>query len=606
MHLAEIKIKGFRNLQGVVVALEKGLNVLVGPNNIGKTNLFDALRVALGPTAASDGAPIRLERDDFHRSTSDAVPSATIRIDLTFKGLTNDQIAHFHEMVEPNLEDITRTTATLHFEATWNEKRGRATFQRWGGSEHRERASVSVETLQALPVTFLPALRSAEAALTPGYKNRIAHLFRDRIERQDDASSKAEKNRMVSIYDQANKDLLRLEVVDSVQKDLRGRVRSMAGSDYVEPTMSTAPPDYHRILRTLCLEFTEGPVLDVARSGLGYSNLLYIAVVLTHLGHAVEGDLPILIVEEPEAHLHPQLVQLLAKQLQVGSKDVQTLVSTHSPSLAASIDPRKIRPMFRASGRVHVGSLAKVGMDDLEARQLRRMIDATRASLLFARAAILVEGISESLLIPALAARQGFNLREQHVSVIPIVGVAFNVFRKLLGQDGLCIRVAIISDSDPALVTRDDEGNKLAWDALTPERDKNNVPVPSARAIRLREAFEKHTSVDVFTSMITLEHELAAAGRTNPKTMVDVWEGMFDGKPRTLNQTVLEEAGPELPDQALAVWRGICLSNTSGSKAEFAHHLAEDLERKKHPEFIVPDYIKNALDFVLPESTDAP
>jgi len=603
VHLAEIKVEGFRNLRNVVVGLDMGLNVLVGPNNVGKTNLLDALRVALGPTAATDGTPVQIGRDDFHRTKADDGPSSAIRIDLTFKGLTTAQIAHFHELAEPNLTDISKSIATLHFEASWDEKRGRASFQRWGGSERRERASVSVETLQALPVTFLPALRDAAAALTPGYRNRIAHLFRDRIERNT-ASAEADKEGMVAIYEEANGKLLGLDVVKAVRKELTERVEAMAGADYVEPTIAAAPPEFHRILRTLCLGLSDGPVSDVAASGLGYSNLLYVGAVLTHLGHAVEGDQPLLIVEEPEAHLHPQLVQLLARQLQAGSEEVQTLVSTHSPALAASVDPRRVRPMFKAaSGEVQVGSLSAVGMDDLEARQLERMMDMTRASLLFARAAILVEGVSEALLIPALALHMGIDLRARHISVIPIAGVAFRVFEKLLGDNGLRIPVALITDSDPALVTKDGDGEKLPWDKLTPKVDDQGKPVPSARVAKLKLTFAENPSVGVFTSSITLEHELAAAGAANPKVMVETWEGGFSGTPKTLNAGLLANADGDLAAEALIVWRGICLSNTSGSKAEFAHALTAALEAGKHADFSVPNYIADALAFVSNEAT---
>lgn len=605
MHLAEIKVSGFRNLKSVVVSLDSGLNVLVGANNVGKTNLLDALRVAVGSTAATDGIPVHLDRDDFFRTKQDEGPGGPIRIDLVFRDLTKAQIARFHELAEPNLADLAQTTASLHFESVWDDTRGRATHQRWGGSENRERAAVSMDTLQALPVTFLPALRDAAAALTPGYRNRIAHLFRDRIARMGKARAEIEQEAMVAIYEAANDQLLDLDVVKAVRVDLTESVKSMAGNDYVEPTVAAAPPEYHRILRSLCLGLADGPIADIGRSGLGYSNLLYIGAVLTHLTHAAEGDQPILVVEEPEAHLHPQLVQLLARRLQTDAKDVQTLVSTHSPSLAASIDPRRVRPMFReAANRVQIGSLQAVGMNNTEARQLERMMDLTRASLLFARAAILVEGVSESLLIPALAARMGIDLRALHVSVIPIAGVAFKVFKKLLGESGLQIPVAIISDSDPPLKTTDADGKKVPWDAVLPELE-NGVPKCSARAERLREAFEEHPTVKVFTAAITLEHELAAAGAANPRAMVSVWEAMFERTPRTLNQAALDAAGQALDAQALVVWRGICLSNTSGSKAEFAHALTAKLEQGEHSDFAVPKYISDALKFATKDLPDA-
>lgn len=597
MHLTRIHVEGFRNLSEVDVDLQPGLNVIVGPNNVGKSNLFDALRAALGPATSSDGTFVRVERDDYYRKTSDAAPAAPIRIDLTFGGLSRAQIAHFHELIEPNLDDITKTVATLHFEAEWDEQRSRSSFHRWGGSENRERGSLSAETLQALPITFLPALRDAKAALTPGYRNRLAHLFRDRVERANDPEH--EKTEMVSIYKRANDDLLALQMVSEVKSALSKRVDSMAGADYTEPTIGAASPEFTRILRSLCVGLKEGPVDDVSGAGLGYSNLLYMGTVLTHLDAPVEDDLPLLVVEEPEAHLHPQLVQLLGRHLAEGSENVQTIVSTHSPALAASIDSRKIRPMYLdTEGQATVGSLSNIGLSETEADELERMMDMTRAALLFARAAILVEGVSEALLIPALARTLGIDLSARHVSVIPVAGVAFGVFQKLLGPNGLQVPVAIITDADPPLITEDGDGNKLRWTELQPETDETESPTLSKRTSKLLETFQAHHSVKVFNSKITLEYDLAAAAPANPPAMVKVWEEMFEGKPGTLNAELLREAGEAVEDQALVVWRGICLSSTSGSKAEFAHRLCRHLAGEGESAFAAPKYIVEALAFV--------
>jgi putative ATP-dependent endonuclease of OLD family len=117
-----------------------------------------------------------------------------------------------------------------------------------------------------------------------------------------------------------------------------------------------------------------------------------------------------------------------------GASSPQTLVTTHSPTLAANIPPSRVHVLFtdQQGKRPCCSSLARAGMDQKEQSELQRMMDITRATLYFAKAAILVEGISESLLIPVLANRLGHDLAKDHISVIPICGVAFETFKKIL------------------------------------------------------------------------------------------------------------------------------------------------------------------------------
>src|SRR5205823_9093955 len=99
MHLACIDIKNFRSLKDLRVDLQPGLNVLVGRNNTGKTNLLQAIRHAIGPSA-SRGDALWLERDDFYKTGPADATERTIAITLTFSDLTEEQRAYFYEIVD--------------------------------------------------------------------------------------------------------------------------------------------------------------------------------------------------------------------------------------------------------------------------------------------------------------------------------------------------------------------------------------------------------------------------------------------------------------------------------------------------------------------------
>ena len=135
------------------------------------------------------------------------------------------------------------------------------------------------------------------------------------------------------------------------------------------------------------------------------------------------------------------------------------------------------------------------GLDDKQLAYLRRFLDVTKASLFFARAVILVEGVAEQLLVPVIAERLGRPLAPNGVAVINIGGVAFPPFTDLFADDKLPYRLAVISDADGQPDDDELEGEQPSLSPrarLLVERAGDNVTVCLAKR--------------------TLEHDLALAG----------------------------------------------------------------------------------------------
>lgn len=596
MYLSLIEIKNFRSLKELRVELQPGLNVLVGRNNTGKTNLLQAIRHAIGPNG-SRGDALWLDRDDFYKESSHDETERTISITLTFSDLSEDQRAFFYEIVDFDLADLTKSKAIVRFEASWPKKKRRASIKRTGGPMVAESPEVPAELLSSLPITFLPALRDAEGALAPGYRNRLALLLRDLAERKGGDT----KDEIEEIYSTANEQLEGHDLIKSTKKSLQDTTRDLAGTDYCPSSIKAAEIEFDKILRSLQVQMDGVPIGSLHANGLGYNNLLYIAVVLEHLKSSDVNECPLFLVEEPEAHLHPQLTILLAEYLAnktPGASTPQTIVTTHSPTLAANVPPNRVHVLFvnQASKELRCNSVAKSKMNEKEEHALQRMMDITRATLYFAKAVILVEGISESLLIPVLAKRLGHDLAKLHISVIPICGVAFETFKKLLNSKILGIPVAIVTDADPP-ITRGD-----SWQKDKPESVDKAFKL-SDRTQNLKNAFFEHETVEVFHSELTLEYDLAKAGDENAKTMAQAWEECFIGTPGTFNQQLVAKAAPLREEKAMAAWRGICRAENTGSKAAFAHRLAAILDEKNNggfkAEFEVPGYLKNAIGHVV-------
>ena len=156
----------------------------------------------------------------------------------------------------------------------------------------------------------------------------------------------------------------------------------------------------------------------------------------------------------------------------------------------------------------------------------------------------------------------------------------------------------MVTGGDPRIERKNDN-----WEADQPKRDGAAFEVCD-RAKNLEILFDKHQTVRVFLSQVTLEYDLAAAGDTNADIMACAWEGCFEGTPGTFNQKRVEQAGAVLTEKALAAWRGICRASPAVGKAEFVHRLSamlagEDGSKTCPEKFTVPTYLKDAIEYVV-------
>ena len=529
MYLSTVEVKNFRSLRDLRTDFHPGLNVLVGRNNTGKSNLLRAIRQALG-SSASRGDALWLERDDFYKECPEDCSDRVIQITLTFVDLSEQQCAHFYEILDFDLSDIRKSKAIIRYEAAWPKGRRQATVKRTGGSKTLESPEVPSRILESLPITFLPALRDAEAALAPGFRSRSALLLQDLAARYGSTA----EGEIVDIFKKANEDLEGHSLIKGTRDSLRSTTKSLAGNDYTASAIKASGLPFEKILRNLQVQMDGAPIGELDANGLGYNNLLYMAVVLEHLKDPYPTENPLFLIEEPEAHLHPQLTMLLADYLATntpGNRAPQTIVTTHSPTLAANVPPSRVHVLFTSprTQQTQCNAVSTARMDAKEDGQLQRMMDITRATLYFAKAAILVEGISEALLVPVLAKRLRYDLTKLHISVIPICGVAFETYGKLLGPDVLGIPIAIVTDADPPVPTI---GN---WKDAVPESENGAFRL-SNRTKKLINLFAGHPSVRVFHSQLTLEYDMAEAGDGNALAMADTWESCFVGTAGTFNR----------------------------------------------------------------------
>ncbi|MBM3116420.1 ATP-dependent nuclease [Jeongeupia naejangsanensis] len=437
MYLKRIRACNFRVFGDGTTApelnweLNPGLNILVGENDAGKTGIVDAIRQVLLTTSYES---VRLYEQDFHINGSNRAQS--LFIEATLSGLSKEQEGAVLEWLTLEDDDTCSLIVHLHgkFFPAQATKRARADIIVRAGKDGAG-PEIGYAVRELIRATYLRPLRDAEAELRPGRQSRLSQILAAHNDIAGQEVNDFSKNspgtvpdNLVGLMAFAQHHLGEHKVIKGVQEDINNNYLSkfsFAGDKLesrirIAPDLSLAP-----ILEKFELSLLPGGSVhpdERCIRGLGYNNALFMATELVLLR---DGDeLALLLVEEPEAHLHPQLQDRVMDLLKQHSKEVpdeervQVVMTTHSPSLVSSADIETMTMVHK--GQTYPLASGHTKLQKTDYSFLQRFIDATKANLFFARGVMMVEGPAEAILLPTLADACGRSFSKHGVSIVNV------------------------------------------------------------------------------------------------------------------------------------------------------------------------------------------
>jgi len=507
MYISKIHIQNYRIFNDFTMEFHKGLNVIIGSNNSGKTGLLYAIKLLRSPADISiddfnknnllnyatlyieDAPSITIKYNIVHKISEDDTDDESIIRLLPFLGMKEIAGSRTEKNGVAEYNIYAQVKAAYSLDAKLLDEYKKAVseiknfddymfvLKRFVGSHYSwsytngksETKAELKDATDIFEIRFIGAERTSEEV-------------RKETKREIESYTKDSKN--VAGFDKFRKDVsdeLKALLAPSITKlsDLFENEKNAIGLEKGNVSIASNVRADFSLADSYVTEVKDtqaGYTVPLQYNGLGYNNLIniYMLIKLTEIQKG--KDFRILCLEEPEAHLHPAMQYKLFKYLRELDKtddlNQQIFVTTHSCNISAVAG---IDNMFMIS-YTRSGECSKGCQQNLSDQfrdkdgtknkatakdHLTKFLDVTRSDMLFADKVILVEGIAEKLLMPMFMERCGCPYEDEHISIVEIGGKHFEHFVELFNGNAVKKKVLCITDKDFKWI--DDDGRMRSF-----------------------------------------------------------------------------------------------------------------------------------------------
>lgn len=653
LFISRVKIKNYRNFKDVDVRLGHK-QIIIGENNVGKTNFLKALQLILDPTLSDEDR--MLEESDFNDTLVNPMENKEeIVIEVYIENYSNNKtiLTVFQDATVKNEKGKEVLKLTYRFfpyiddagniEYQYNIFKGNDETKKFGSYERKY-----------LNLKVIKALRDVESEIRNSRTSPIQRMLKDYAIDKKDLEHIAEE------YRKNGEEILNLDELVDLTNNINKRFGAILGSDDFDVSLQAMEISPGRVLSSLKLLMAQRNTSDIS---LGLNNILYISMILQMLqdktvpslikedkynelivlaggdivkdtyeqsqnrnyflkegisdvqhkklysfmskNMPISNAVTILAIEEPEAHLHPVNQRLIYKDV-IQNSNNSVLLTTHSTHITAIAPINSIVHLHNDGTKgTEIHATAAMPMDEGEFLDVERYLDVKRGEIYLGKAVLLVEGIAEEYLVPRFAELLGKPLDEKGIIVCNINCTNFTPYVKLLHS--LAIPYAVITDGDFYVINDKDEREYHKMDTEeTADRGWLGMEIIESMVSQLNLNGENEIPEDIdkldelfkelglFVGYYTFEVDMmvkAAAKKASKEENLNVICDLFSD---LTTGGIVQKRNFKTEIMSGEYWK--CLRKIEGNgigKGRFSQKFAH-VCKKEH----IPTYIKEAIEYI--------
>jgi putative ATP-dependent endonuclease of the OLD family len=483
MRITRLFVQNFRSIENLSFEVPQ-ICALIGPNNAGKSNILESLRRVLGTSWVSVSS---FSSDDVFMRDAERAVTITCGIDppvpyRRFKGAPPTSI---HALsFEYTRYKIGERKGEPRLEQSCHDAKGQPptvlTKAPKKGEAHRYERLVGIpsEVREAIPLIYIGTNRSLREQLPSARYSLLRQIFEDIDRRlhdpQDTVTIKRDNGTEETVprldrfreLMQSALALLRTDYFNRVETIIKNKVLQQLGFDPVKDTdkidLYFTPIDSFDFYKSLDLLITEGGfTVSAQEMGEGMQNAIVLAVLQAFEETQKQGA--ILLIEEPEMFLHPQMQRSLYKTLRRIGENNQVIYTTHSPHFVAVPDYNDVVLVRKHAGSTNVTRSA-LPTDSARREKLIKELDPERNELFFATRLLIVEGDTEKLALPEYAEALGIDLDQAGATIIEVGGKR-NLMEFARIAISLRIPTGVVYDKDSSDFPKEKKAEEEAYNA---------------------------------------------------------------------------------------------------------------------------------------------